>query len=662
MVRQAERLAADVVSGPADALRLSLDFLGPVSTDPVVVVGEVVRTGRSITLVDVTLSQGGRAALHGRVWVLRRAPEGTTPTVSEVPRPPGPRLARPVRRCWDFPYARHLDWRAAGGTLVGPGPARSGSVPGCRSSPASTRPACSGPPSWATPAAASRPSWTGTSGRSSTSTSTCTCSGRCRTTGCCSTRAPAWRPRAPGCAPRPIHDRGSLRHHRADAARLAARPEREPATPFPTGRPPRRRLGWCHGATATRPGPGQRDGGRPRRQRGDDPPVDGAGRRARRPPGGLPRDGADRLPRGGPRAAGVVRRRLAGRARRSSRPTSPPTAWATCRSSSATSTTPATGHRRQRPGRDVLPAELRRRPARGPGQGPLRQAPPAQLRRLRRVPHLRPRHRPDRRPGRRHRRGHRHLRGPVAGGRPGRPHPRGGRRAAAGHQRLAVRARTRTTPGWSCARAARRRPAARWPTSTSSAARTSSSSTATRWSSTRPARCSPAAPQFARGPAGGRPRPAPRAPSTRPSPPEGVVHVTLSDQPIAPYAAEPAPHAPRLDPVGEVYEALDARAAGLRAQERLPLGAARRLRRHRLHARGDHRGRRDRRGERRRHLQPEPLLQPALPRRRRGARRAPRPGLPRHPDRADGQRVPRQRRSCPASRRRTSRRACGRWC
>ena len=40
------------------------------------------------------------------------------------------------------------------------------------------------------------------------------------------------------------------------------------------------------------------------------------------------------------------------------------------------------------------------------------------------------------------------------------------------------------------------------------------------------------------------------------SPPEGVVHVTLSDQPIAPYAAEPAPHAPRLDPVGEVYEAL----------------------------------------------------------------------------------------------------------
>ena len=37
---------------------------------------------------------------------------------------------------------------------------------------------------------------------------------------------------------------------------------------------------------------------------------------------------------------------------------------------------------------------------------------------------------------------------------------------------------------------------------------------------------------------------------------EGVVHVTLSDTPIAPYAATPATLAARLDPVGEVYHAL----------------------------------------------------------------------------------------------------------
>jgi len=125
VVREAERLAAGVVSGPADALRLSLDFLGPVSTDPVVVAGEVVRTGRSITLVDVTLSQGGRTALHGRVWVLRRAPQGTTPTVPAVAAldHPDPDSLSPST-VWDFPYARHLDWRAAGGSLVRPGPAQ----------------------------------------------------------------------------------------------------------------------------------------------------------------------------------------------------------------------------------------------------------------------------------------------------------------------------------------------------------------------------------------------------------------------------------------------------------------------------------------------------------------------------------------------------------
>jgi NAD+ synthase (glutamine-hydrolysing) len=37
---------------------------------------------------------------------------------------------------------------------------------------------------------------------------------------------------------------------------------------------------------------------------------------------------------------------------------------------------------------------------------------------------------------------------------------------------------------------------------------------------------------------------------------EGLLHVTLSDTPIAPYAALPATLAPRLDPVGEVYRAV----------------------------------------------------------------------------------------------------------
>ena len=37
---------------------------------------------------------------------------------------------------------------------------------------------------------------------------------------------------------------------------------------------------------------------------------------------------------------------------------------------------------------------------------------------------------------------------------------------------------------------------------------------------------------------------------------DGLLHVTISDTPIAPYAAQPAVMAPRLDPVGEVYRAV----------------------------------------------------------------------------------------------------------
>ena len=61
----------------------------------------------------------------------------------------------------------------------------------------------------------------------------------------------------------------------------------------------------------------------------------------------------------------------------------------------------------------------------GDGRRSLRQAPPAQLRRVRRVPLLRARQVPDRRARPRRGRRDRHLRGHLAGGRPGRGHPGG---------------------------------------------------------------------------------------------------------------------------------------------------------------------------------------------------------------------------------------------
>src|SRR6476620_7056746 len=110
VVREAEQLGAAASEGPVDALRVSLDFFGPVTTEPVRVSGEVVRAGRSVNLVDVHLEQDGRTALRGSVWLVRRDTEGATPV---VPGPesglPGPEDLAPFG-VWHFPYIEHFDW------------------------------------------------------------------------------------------------------------------------------------------------------------------------------------------------------------------------------------------------------------------------------------------------------------------------------------------------------------------------------------------------------------------------------------------------------------------------------------------------------------------------------------------------------------------------
>ena len=185
-----------------------------------------------------------------------------------------------------------------------------------------------------------------------------------------------------------------------------------------------------------------------------------------------------------------------------------------------------------------------------------------------------PGHDAHRRPRPRRRRRPRHLRGPLAGRRPGGEDPRGRGRAAAGHQRLAVRARQGRHPAGAGPRGGPPRPAAplaylnmvggqdelvfdgdsvvvdvRGEVLARGAAvraRTCSSSTST-------------SPPSTVDPTRHRRRACPR-------------HVT---------SARPArrrtrrcrpPCPPRLDDIGEVYARAAPRAAGLRAQERLPHG------------------------------------------------------------------------------------------
>ena len=123
LVRAAER-AARRHTGRDDlrALRVVVDFLGPVPVGAVETRAEVVRAGRSAVLVDSELSASGRTALRARTWLVREAGEPTPTVPPTAASRPGPDALRDDET-WDFGYARHLRWRRVSGTLDGAGPA-----------------------------------------------------------------------------------------------------------------------------------------------------------------------------------------------------------------------------------------------------------------------------------------------------------------------------------------------------------------------------------------------------------------------------------------------------------------------------------------------------------------------------------------------------------
>ncbi len=231
------------------------------------------------------------------------------------------------------------------------------------------------------------------------------------------------------------------------------------------------RTDWNRALPATGPGPGEPHRRRPRRQRRSGPRP----RRARRPSAaatwsrsrrwrvtGYPpedlvlRAGVPRRVPGRDGEAGRRPRRR--RSRRASR-------W-----SSATWTT--TDGPRATPSRFLH----RRR-----DRGAVLQAPPAQLRRLRRAPLLPSGRRVRRRPALRRRHRADDLRGPVAGRRPVRGRRRGRRRARRQHQRLAVRAEQGRRPAGAAAPPGAEAQAPIAVRQHRRRARTNSSSTATRW-------------------------------------------------------------------------------------------------------------------------------------------------------------------------------------
>lgn len=102
--------------------RFSMDLLGPIGMGPVAVGVQVLRPGRTVSLLSAELydEQAGRVAAVARSWAFPLREDG--PGVDVPPaRGPGDGESRPRPEGWGAGYLDSIDWRWLGGGLEEPG-------------------------------------------------------------------------------------------------------------------------------------------------------------------------------------------------------------------------------------------------------------------------------------------------------------------------------------------------------------------------------------------------------------------------------------------------------------------------------------------------------------------------------------------------------------
>ncbi len=120
LVRAAERAAAESAQrDDLHAMRLAVEFVGPVPVAEVEVEAHIVRVARTAVLVAVTLSGGGRTCLQGRIWLVRDL--DTAAIAAPLPAPDAPPHGLPGIGA-EFPYGASIEWQAISGSLHTPGP------------------------------------------------------------------------------------------------------------------------------------------------------------------------------------------------------------------------------------------------------------------------------------------------------------------------------------------------------------------------------------------------------------------------------------------------------------------------------------------------------------------------------------------------------------
>jgi hypothetical protein len=101
--------------------RLTFEILHAVPVGEVEVSARIARPGRSVELLEASLSAGGRELLRAAAWrVLRAQGAGTAPVYEPPPRPSD---AAPMPAQLESGYLRAVEWRPVRGGFLEPGPA-----------------------------------------------------------------------------------------------------------------------------------------------------------------------------------------------------------------------------------------------------------------------------------------------------------------------------------------------------------------------------------------------------------------------------------------------------------------------------------------------------------------------------------------------------------
>lgn len=107
--------------------RVTVDLLGPVPVAELAVTTQVLRSGRSVELVQAELSSDGRVAARATAWRVRRAelalPDESAAPVDDADMPAFPDAEADRPAGWNGGYLLAMEWRVAHGSWEEPGPA-----------------------------------------------------------------------------------------------------------------------------------------------------------------------------------------------------------------------------------------------------------------------------------------------------------------------------------------------------------------------------------------------------------------------------------------------------------------------------------------------------------------------------------------------------------